>query len=266
VLVARAAERIEGALVAVVLIAPVAAVPRWVAGAETVRATQGGKVDIRAVMDRGAFDRGLFVTGDELSWIAAFDSWRDGDGRIVVRFDGSGLKDVRRVHPDLTAHSILEGDRIQSNKLAAPPPGVQFEIERAWPSFVRPSGDIGVKVVRSQSCCNFDTSGERFLFAFAAKAGSAVSVPFFVATAGRYALRVDGLVAPDYGTWAIAIDGAPLDTYEGFAEKVAPHKGNETVRDLSRGDHVLTLTCTGKRPESSNYLGGFDVLVGAPAP
>lgn len=240
------------------------AFPRWKSGAEEVRRRQSGRVDLRSVIDRG-LDSGLVVTADNLSWIAGFDPAADGDGRITAWFDQAGLKDVRRAHPDFVVHSVLEGDRVQSQRMAAPPPGLSVELERAWPSFVRPHG-VGARVVDTQSCCNVPSSGEHALFLFHAEPGASLDVPFVVPRAGRFALHLEGLVAPDYGTWSVAIDGAPFTTWEGWAATIAQKKGDPVVRDLAAGRHVLTFRCEGKRPESTGHLAAFDVLVGTPAP
>jgi hypothetical protein len=262
-LVARAAERLRGAVIAVVLTVVVCAVPRWIAGTEVVRRAQGGRVDLRAVIARGELDRGMFVTGDEMSFISAFDPYRDGDARVLVRFDGSGLKDLRRLRPDLVVHSVLEGDQVQTSKLPAPPPGLLVELERAWPSFIRRTGDVGYKVERSQQCCQLDASGERILFVFHGTVGASLTIPFYAVKSGSFSLRLDTLTGPDYGIWSAAIDGTPLTTIDGYGEKVALKKGEEQVRTLTAGDHVLTLTCTGKNPASKGLSMSFDALVGS---
>ncbi|MGZ5969924.1 MAG: hypothetical protein ACXWP4_19765, partial [Polyangiales bacterium] len=93
-LVARAAEKMPAAAIAVSVTVLISCVPRWIAGSEVVRRAQSGRIDVRGVIARGEFERGMFVTGDEMSWISAFDPYRDGDARVLVRFDGSGLKDL----------------------------------------------------------------------------------------------------------------------------------------------------------------------------
>ncbi|MGZ3422282.1 MAG: hypothetical protein ACXVEE_30710, partial [Polyangiales bacterium] len=264
-LVARAAEKMPAAAIAVSVTVLISCVPRWIAGSEVVRRAQSGRIDVRGVIARGEFERGMFVTGDEMSWISAFDPYRDGDARVLVRFDGSGLKDLRRLRPDLIVHSLLEGDQIQTAKLAAPPPGLLVELERAWPSFIQRTGDVGMKVEKSQQCCQLDASGDRVLFVFHGTEGASLSIPFYAPKSGSFALRVDSLVAPDYGIWSTAIDGAPLSTIDGYGEKVALKKGEPQVRELSAGTHVLTLKCVGKNPASKGLSMSFDALVGEPA-
>ncbi|MGZ3476434.1 MAG: hypothetical protein ACXWUG_21295 [Polyangiales bacterium] len=264
-LVARAAEKMPAAAIAVNVTVLISCVPRWIAGSEVVRRAQSGRIDVRGVIARGEFERGMFVTGDEMSWISAFDPYRDGDARVLVRFDGSGLKDLRRLRPDLIVHSLLEGDQIQTAKLAAPPPGLLVELERAWPSFIQRTGDVGMKVEKSQQCCQLDASGDRVLFVFHGTEGASLSIPFYAPKSGSFALRVDSLVAPDYGIWSTAIDGAPLSTIDGYGEKVALKKGEPQVRELSAGTHVLTLKCVGKNPASKGLSMSFDALVGEPA-
>jgi hypothetical protein len=267
-LAARAVEeplhpRLVGLPIAMVLAGGFAFVPRWLVGSHQVLNGARARVDVRAVIDRSELQRGLVVTDDELSWIAAFDPYRDGSQRIVVRFDRSGLKDVRRAYPQLPVHNVIEGDVLQTTQLPPPPPGLLFELERAWPSFVRPNG-VGTRVVNTRGCCKVDSSGERALFVLASREQGSFSIPFTTARADKLTLRVDGLVAPDYGTWAIDVDGHALPTFEGYAPEVAAKKGDAAMVDLPAGAHTITFRCTGKHAESRGYLGAFDALVGTP--
>ncbi len=267
-LAARAVEeplhpRLLGLPLAVLVAAAFAATPRWLWSGRQVYGAAGARVDVRSVIEKNQLQRGLIVTDDELSWIAAFDPYRDGPERIVVRFDRSGLKDLRRAHPGLPVHNVLEGDVLQTAQLPVPPPGLLLELERAWPSFVRPSG-VGTRVVNTKGCCKVESSGERALFVFAAKPGDSFAIPFTTPRAEKLSLRVDGLVAPDYGTWSISVDGRALPPWEGYAADVAARKGEAVTVDLAAGLHTLTFRCTGKRAESRGYLGAFDALVGTP--
>lgn len=259
--------RVGTSLVASALVvASFAAVPRWVLSATIMRNGAQRRVDLRAVIDKAELQKGLVVTGDELSFLAGFDPYRDGRDRVVVRFDGSGLKDLRRMYPELPVHAVLENDILQTQQLAVPPPGVHVELERAWPSFVRPH-DLGAKVVNTKNCCNVESSGERALFVFVAKEGAALTIPFAVPRAGRFALRVDGLSAPDYGTWSIRVDEHALPDWDGYAPTIARKQGPPSAPiELAAGPHTLTFKCTGKHAESRGHLATFDTLIGTPSP
>jgi hypothetical protein len=199
-----------------------------------------------------------------MSFIAAYDPYRDPRDRKIVRFDGSGLKDLRRLYPELPVHSVLEGDTFQTSQLAAPPPGLLFELERGWPSFLRPNG-VAAKTMSVKSCCNIETSGDRVLFFLAATPGGTMTIPFTNPRAGRFALRVDGLVAPDYGTWSIRVDDHPLPDWDGYATVIALKQGVPSAPvELAAGAHTITFTCTGKHPDSRGTLASFDTLIGTP--
>lgn len=256
------------AAVAVAVVAGVTAamLSRWMYGLSAVGRAQHARVDVRSAIDAHGIDRGLVVTGDELSWIAAFDPARDGPERIVVRFDRSRLEDVRRTHPDLPVHAIVDGDADQSQQMPPPKPGLLVELERAWPSFVRPDG-VGTKVINAKSGFGVDASGEQALFVFAAHPGASFSIPFTVPRAGRYSLRLDGMQAPDYGTWRVTLDGVELATWDGFAPEVGAKQGEPSApRELAAGAHVLRFESTGRNAASTGHLGAFDALVGVPAP
>jgi hypothetical protein len=159
---------------------------------------------------------------------------------------------------------VLEGDAHQTAQLAPPPPGLQFELERGWPSFLKPNG-VAAKTLSAKSCCNIEASGERVLFVIVAAPGGSLTIPFTNPRAGRFALRVDGLVAPDYGTWSIRVDDRPLPDWDGYAPVIAHKQGTASDPvELTAGPHTITFTCTGKHPDSRGMLASFDTLVGTP--
>jgi len=251
-------------VVAVLITGAVTGIPRWMWSVYTLRMDASKRVDIPTVVDRAEISRGLLVTGGELSFISGFDPIRDGRDRIIVRFDGSGLKDLRRMYPELPVHAVLEGDTVQTQQLAPPPPGLLFELERAWPSFLQPAG-IATRVVTTKTCCNVDSSGERVLYVFQAHTGASLTIPFTVPRAGRFALRVDGLVAPDYGNYAIRVDDHALPAWTGYSPTLAHRQGTPTAPlELTAGPHLIKFTCTGKEPDSRGLLAAFDALIGIP--
>ncbi len=252
------------AVVTLVATTTLGMVPRWVVGADKIARAQAARIDVRGVIAKNALDRGLIVTADNLSWIAGFDPAHDGAERIVVQFDRSGLKDLRRAYPSLPVHSLLDDETVQTQTLAAPAPGLLLELERTWPSFVRPV-DVGARVVKSKGCCNVEASGEQALFVFQARPSASLTIPFTVAAPGRYTLRLEGITSPDHGTWAVTLDDTDLPPWDGYDVGKTLRRGTPSpARDLSGGHHVLVLRCTGKREASSGYGALFDALIGTP--
>jgi hypothetical protein len=109
--------------------------------------------------------------------------------------------------------------------------------------------------------------------------GSKIDVPLDVAEAGRYELVAQLAHSPDYGTYAVLIDGKHvLETGE-LEHEPGANAGSQTsinayftgtyvAQDhllgwltLSPGRHTVSFVCTGKDPASSNYLLGIDTLV-----
>jgi len=265
-LAARALVAAPRLLVTLPLAAALAAVPRWSFGAIAVRHLQADRVDLRKLVDEQAIARGIFVTADELSWIGAFDSWADGPDRLLVRFDGSGLLELRRRRPDLGVHSLLVGDVHDARVIPPPRPGVTLELERAWPSWVRPEG-LGSRIVHPKKCCGVDASGDAALELFAVGPGATLRIPFSVARAGTYTLRLDGLVGPDLGVFAVELDDVRLFEVDGYAPTVAARVGTPSApRWLAEGRHLLTLRAVGKNPASAGSRGIFDLFSGLPAP
>jgi len=263
VLAARALVATPRLLVTLPLAAALAAVPRWTFGVIAVRRLNADRVDLRKLVDEQGIARGIFVTADELSWIGAFDPWADGPDRILVRFDGSGLLELRRRRPELGVHSLLVNDVHDARVIPPPRPGLTLELERAWPSWVRPTG-LGSRIVHPKKCCGVDASGDAGLELFAVEPGASLQIPFSVAREGTYALRLDGLVGPDFGSFSVQLDGAPLFDVDGYAPTLSARVGTPSApRWLAAGGHLLTLRSTGKSAASAGFRGIFDVFSGA---
>lgn len=104
-----------------------------------------------------------------------------------------------------------------------------------------------------------------------AEANGFVAVEFHVKKAGRYRLRVEGTVAPDYGILRIALDGKAVgpafDLYSGMVGPSGPLELG--VHDLTAGKHRMRFTATGKNAVSENFwfgVGAVDLLATAKDP
>ncbi len=239
----------------------------WSEKTAAARSGQGTRSDLRATLDHANITRGILKSRDPVAVIAATDTFADDASRIIVLDDRSGVQELRRAHPDLPMFNAMERNEVGTFPSLKPPaPGLLVELERAWPSFVRPSG-IASRVSNPGKCCGITgASGENVLELFVAEVGASIAIPFGVADAGVYALRIDGLVGPSYGSYALDVDGEPLTTYDGYAPTAAAVKGAPAApRALAAGRHVLHATCTGRAPESTGYLAAFDALVGSVA-
>jgi hypothetical protein len=117
---------------------------------------------------------------------------------------------------------------------------VLVELERAWPTFVRPAG-------LAPSC---------------AAPGAQVAVPFDVAVSGDYAVRVHGFAGPEGGDYDLVLDGEPLARWSGYAPAAAPSRTGGVRRALASGRHVLVARCAGRDPGSAGYDARLDAVVG----
>jgi Papain family cysteine protease len=89
-----------------------------------------------------------------------------------------------------------------------------------------------------------------------------VELKFHVKKAGRYRLRVDGTVAPDYGIVRIALDGKPtgppFDLYSGMVGPSGPLELG--VHNLAATNHRIRFTAVGKNTVSENFWFGISAL------
>ena len=85
-----------------------------------------------------------------------------------------------------------------------------------------------------------------------------VEVEFHVKNAGRYRLRVEGTVAPDYGIIRIALDGKPtgppFDLYSGMIGPSGPLELG--IHNLAATKHRLRFRAVGKNAVSENFWFG----------
>ncbi|HEY8087751.1 MAG TPA: hypothetical protein VIF09_07900, partial [Polyangiaceae bacterium] len=274
-LVARGALRLPGRAVAgrldrahtrglglavVVVVAAVATRGPWRERLSGAAEYQSTRSDLGKTLAEHHIDRGILKTHDYTAFAAEFDPWSAPEDRIVALDDGSGLLELRRAHPELPVLLSLPGNGVGKLYPAPPPPGVLVELERAWPAFVRPGG------LASRQLAQAGASGGFVLLLSHASPGALIRIPFEVSVAGTYALRVDGVASPTDGDYDLALDGSALGAWHGYAEGAHLVKGAPTVRTVSSGRHVLTATCTGKEPGSTDYDAHLDAIVGSPEP
>jgi hypothetical protein len=244
------------ALLATLTAAAITARTPWRERLADASAFQSGRSDLRRTLSTHGIERGILKTRDYTAFAAAFDSWADGDSRFFALEDGSGLLELRRAHPDLPVLLSLSGDELGRLYPSRPPAGMLVEIERAWPSFVQPSG-LATKQLTQDAA-----SGGTVLLVSHAAPGAHVAVPFDVAVAGEYAVHVDGFASPDGGDYELVLDGEPLATWRGYASAVNPSRTADVRRAVSSGRHVLIARCTGHDVASTGYDARLDALVG----
>ena len=89
-----------------------------------------------------------------------------------------------------------------------------------------------------------------------------VELEFHVQKGGRYRLRVEGTVAPDYGIVRIDLDGKPagpaFDLYSGMVGPSGPLELG--IHNLSATKHRIRFTAVGKNPVSENFWFGVSAV------
>jgi hypothetical protein len=251
------AHRAQGACMAALL--AVSAVcsrwPWWQHRAAAIE-QQAGRSELRRSLERHAIDRGILKSLDQAAVAAAFDPWRDVDERFFVVDDRSALVELRRAHPHMPFMLSLPGDDVATLHATRPPPGILVELERAWPTFVRPSG-LGVSRESQDGA-----SGGQVLRLTHGHPGAEVAVPFEIAVAGDYVVRVDGAVGPEQGDYGLLLDGAPLPDWHGYEARSALKRGVSSARELAAGRHLLVARCVGQDERSNGFDARLDALVG----
>jgi hypothetical protein len=253
-------ERVRGAGTVVVLV--VAFAGGWTTWREDRRASevyQAPRSDLRRTLAKQGIERGILKSQDEIAVAAAFDSWQDDDRRFFVQEDGSGLQELRRAHPDLPFMLSLPHDELGKLYARRMPPGVLVELEKTWPSFVRPAG-LGASRARREGA----SAGAVLVLAHAAP-GSDATIPFEIAVPGEYLVRVDGMQGPHDGDYVLTLDGSPFANWPGYAPEPTAVESEASPRTLDAGQHVLVARCTGRQDASTGYDAELDSLVGEPS-
>jgi hypothetical protein len=150
----------------------------------------------------------------------------------------------------------LPGDALVRAYSTSLPRGVLVELERAWPTFVRP------KALATRRAPLDQVSGKSLLRLFHAQPGAEVAIPFEVAIPGEYLVRVDGAVGPDHGDYKLSLDDTFLADWHGYAPEPEARRGDSNRRVLGPGRHTLTIRCVGRDPRSSGHDAFLDDLAG----
>jgi hypothetical protein len=217
---------------------------------------QTNRSDLRRSLERRGVSRGILKSLDQTAVAAAFDSWLDGDERHFVVDDRSALVELRRAHPQLPFMLSLPHDEIGTLYARPAPPGVLVELERTWPTFVRPSG-LGVSRFAQDGA-----SGGSVLRLAHAHPGAEVAIPFEVAISGDYLVRVDGMAGPAQGDYSLVLDGLLLADWHGYQPRSTAQRGSVSPRQLDAGRHTLVARCAGRDERSDGYDALLDTLIG----
>lgn len=233
----------------------------------SLRGSQEWRSPVRATLAREGIERGILRARDNLGIYSSTDLFVDPPSLFLVADDRAGNVELRRAHADLPMYLLLDHYGVGRFPPVVPPPGLTLELESASPSFMRPDGLAG-RWINPTGCCNVpNTSGNAGLFLFDAHPGAKLRFPFDSARAGRYALKMTGIVGPTMGRYELVLDGAVFASWDGYGKTFAlASTPPSEPRDVAAGAHVLELRCVGRSDASTGYDALFDQLVGAPSP
>jgi hypothetical protein len=251
------ASRSRGKAVAcLLLLATVCARGPWLKRGKELDEEQAERSDLRRSLARQDIRQGIVVSHDQTAVAAAFDSWRDPSGLFFAVDDGAGLLELRRAHPHLPVLLSVPGDVVGHAYATSLRPGVLVELERVWPTFIRPSGMATKRAKVDQA------SGKAALLLFHAQPGAEVAIPFEVAVPAAYMVHLSGAAGPDHGDYALSIDGASLADWHGYGDEAQQREGEPSLRMLGPGRHTLVARCIGRDARSSGYDALLDTLMG----
>lgn len=105
-------------------------------------------------------------------------------------------------------------------------------------------------------------SGEKQLWWHDAKVGDKLELALPVSKPGRYRLSMRNTAANDYGTFRMLLDGQPLgQPLDFYSAANVTRRITLGVRELTEGDHTLTVEVAGTNPEAiPRYMFGIDYL------
>jgi hypothetical protein len=104
---------------------------------------------------------------------------------------------------------------------------------------------------------------QNIVFFHGAGVGATITIPFDVAEAGRYEVMPTLISSYDYGIYTAQLDGKNVGgSMNLYASDVLMPQGYPLGRyDLTKGEHVLKFTCTGKSGESAGHFFGMHQIV-----
>jgi len=245
-----------GAAAVLLAVAVVAVIAPWKERTRGAAGFQAERSDLRRAFAKHGVERGILKSHDLTSVAAAFDPWADGNARFFVLEDGSGQAELRRGHPELPVFVSLPHEQLGKLYASRPPAGLLVELDRAWPTFVRPDG------LATRQATQDGASGGVVLLLSHAHPGARVSIPFDVSVGGEYEVRVGAAIGPDQGDYALDLDGLPLPDWHGYAAVAAMASGAPRRLTLAAGRHVLVARCAGRDPASTDWNLRLDTLVG----
>jgi hypothetical protein len=105
-------------------------------------------------------------------------------------------------------------------------------------------------------------SDERQLFWKQGKPGDRIVLAVPVPAAGRHAVHAQMTRASDYGVVELRMDGEKLgEPFDGYHTEVAPSGELDLgARDLTAGEHKLTLEIVGANPAAKGHCAGLDYI------
>ena len=241
----------------------VSAWPMWERGLERVRHDQTNRIDLRALIEDHGVERGVIATLDTLGVLNGYDPWTDGDRRFLVLDGPHGFHDLRRLHPSLPVYLAQPpASLVRVEPEPLPTNGFFIELERAWPSFQRPSG-LGATGAYAKGLFDVHASSAHALYVFESKPSAKLTIPIWVPRSGRYTVRVHMLQGPDFGDYKLMLDDHVLPLHRGYHPEYRRVATPESVPiELSEGRHLFVAECLGKHRESGGYRAVFDTLSG----
>lgn len=241
----------------------VSAWPMWKRGVALVERDQTHRVDIRALIEDNQIERGMIATVDTLGILNGFDPWTDGDRRFLILDGPHGFHDLRALHPSLPVYEARPpATLLRVEPEPASTKRFSIELERAWPSFQRPSG-LGAAAVHAKPLFGVHAGSAHALYVFEAKPSAKLVIPIWVPRSGRYSIRLHTLQGPDHGDYKITLDDHVLPLHIGYHPEHRRVVSAPSVPiELSEGRHVFVAECLGKQKASTGYRAIFDTLTG----